>query len=79
MVNLPQLDDSFEHSGPHGVHLCLVFPRLYTTLSNVRKTLPDNHFAPGTVRKVVEGVLDGLDALHSAGIIHTGAFAVLLR
>ena len=74
-VNVPQLDDSFEHPGPHGNHICFVFPKLYTTLSNVRKTLPDNHFQSGTVKVIVEGLLDGLDALHGAGIIHTGMFS----
>ena len=73
-VNVPQLEDSFEHTGPHGVHLCLVFPKLFTTLSNVRRTLKDNYFPVDVVKVVINGVLKGLIALHGAGIIHTGAY-----
>ena len=67
-----QLLDHFEHKGPNGVHLCLVFPVMLSDgeVMTVREKL--RH--PGYVREISKQILQGLDFMHGLGLIHGGTY-----
>lgn len=65
--------DSFEFTGPHGTHCCLVAEALGYSLDYIRKLRDDDdrRVAPSIVKKVVKQVLLGLEYLHDeCGIVH---------
>ncbi|KAK5304602.1 hypothetical protein LTR99_003665 [Exophiala xenobiotica] len=66
--------DSFEISGQHGNHLCLVYEPMRETISTFQRRV-QNERLPGTVMKpLLRLLLMGLDYLHSeCQVIHTGA------
>lgn len=65
-----QLLDHFEHKGPNGTHLCLVFPMLISDgqVMTIRKKPRYANY----VRTVSKQILLGLDFLHERAIIHSG-------
>jgi serine/threonine-protein kinase SRPK3 len=70
-----QLLDHFEHSGPHGIHLCLVLELLGPNLEDVKNFyMMQKQMIPSKVAKrLVKQILLGLDYLHrSCKIVHTG-------
>lgn len=67
-----KLFDSFELTGPHGAHTCLVQQPLGLSLEQMldlrnTRTLTIDHLKPP-----LRQILIGLDFLHSAGVVHTG-------
>lgn len=72
--------DSFEISGQHGNHLCLVYEPMRETISTFQRRV-QNERLPGTVMKpLLRFLLMGLDYLHTkCHVIHTGAFTITCR
>jgi serine/threonine-protein kinase SRPK3 len=64
--------DSFEHKGPHGTHVCMVFEVLGENLLGLIKKWNHRGIPPPLVKQITKQVLLGLDYLHrECGIIHT--------
>jgi len=64
--------DSFEHKGPNGVHVCMVFEVLGENLLGLIKRWNHLGIPMPLVKQITKQVLLGLDHLHrECGIIHT--------
>jgi serine/threonine protein kinase len=67
-----QLLDYFEHFGPHGKHVCMVFETMGPNVLALIKRYNFKGIPLEIVRKVTTHTLIGLDYLHRiCGIIHT--------
>lgn len=72
---LRKLLDSFEVTGPHGRHLCLVHQPLGMSLYDlqIRARLNDKYITKEILRPSMRQLLAALDYLHrDAHVIHTG-------
>ncbi|KAJ9086733.1 serine/threonine protein kinase, CMGC, variant 2 [Entomophthora muscae] len=66
-----ELLDSFEHKGPNGVHICMVFEVLGENLLNLLHCYPKG-LPISLVKRIAKQTLMALDYLHrECGIIHT--------
>ncbi|EFN54568.1 hypothetical protein CHLNCDRAFT_58196 [Chlorella variabilis] len=66
--------DQFEHSGPHGRHVCMVFEVLGDNLLTLIRLYDHRGISLPVVRHLARQVLVALDYLHTqCHIIHTGA------
>ena len=64
--------DSFNHKGPHGEHVCMVFEVLGENLLGLIKRWNHRGIPMPLVKQITKQVLLGLDYLHrECGIIHT--------
>lgn len=64
--------DSFEHIGPNGTHVCMVFEVLGENLLGLIKRWNHRGIPIPLVKQITKQVLLGLDYLHrECGIIHT--------
>ena len=64
--------DSFEHKGPNGTHICMVFEVLGENLLGLIKRWNHRGIPSALVKQITKQVLLGLDYLHrECGIIHT--------
>jgi serine/threonine-protein kinase SRPK3 len=64
--------DSFEHRGPNGMHVCMVFEVLGENLLGLIKRWNHRGIPMPLVKQITKQVLLGLDYLHrECGIIHT--------
>ncbi|KAI0010780.1 kinase-like domain-containing protein [Xylariaceae sp. FL0662B] len=64
--------DSFDHKGPNGVHVCMVFEVLGENLLGLIKKWQHRGIPRDLVMQITKQVLMGLDYLHrECGIIHT--------
>ena len=64
--------DSFEHKGPNGLHICMVFEVLGENLLGLIKRWNHRGIPMPLVKQITKQVLLGLDYLHrECGIIHT--------
>lgn len=64
--------DSFNHKGPHGNHVCMVFEVLGENLLGLIKRWNHRGIPMPLVKQITKQVLLGLDYLHrECGIIHT--------
>lgn len=64
--------DSFEHKGPNGVHVCMVFEVLGENLLGLIKRWNHRGIPMPLVKQITKQVLLGLDYMHrDCGIIHT--------
>lgn len=64
--------DSFEHKGPNGTHVCMVFEVLGENLLGLIKRWNHRGIPMPIVKQITKQVLLGLDYLHrECGIIHT--------
>merc|ERR1719473_883070 len=67
-----QLIDYFEHYGPNGKHVCMVFETMGPNVLALIKRYNFKGIPLNIVRKVAAHTLIGLDYLHRiCGIIHT--------
>lgn len=68
--------DSFEHHGPNGKHVCIVFETLGASISGVLDCNPEYYhgglslFPTWMAKSVLRQVLIGICFLHSHGVIH---------
>lgn len=68
-----QLLDDFNHSGPNGVHVCLVLELLGPSVSAATKALFVDDRLPGIVaKKACKQIVLALEALHKQGSGHGG-------
>ncbi|KAL1962324.1 hypothetical protein VTN77DRAFT_9815 [Rasamsonia byssochlamydoides] len=77
---LVELLDSFEHQGPNGTHLCLVFEVMGPSVATIADRLPANILLSGTgqqssfpmwmAKSILRQVLLGIDFLHLNNIAH---------
>jgi serine/threonine-protein kinase SRPK3 len=65
------LIDRFEHNGPNGRHVCLVFHVMSDTLLGYRQMLPGEQLHDATAQRVAVQLLLALDYAHTFGVIHT--------
>ena len=64
--------DSFEHKGPNGVHVCMVFEVLGENLLGLIKRWNHRGIPMPLVKQITKQVLLGLDYMHrECGIVHT--------
>ncbi|MCJ1256343.1 hypothetical protein MMC24_004164 [Lignoscripta atroalba] len=64
--------DSFEISGPHGGHHCLVHKPLWTSLFHLQRRHPSRKFTEDLLRSALVYIFLALDYLHSdCQVIHT--------
>lgn len=64
--------DSFQHKGPNGIHICMVFEVLGENLLGLIKRWNHRGIPLPLVKQITKQVLLGLDYLHrECGIIHT--------
>lgn len=71
---VPRLLDSFTHTGPNGIHLCLVTEFLGPSLDHV---VADYHqggdrLDPEIVLKLSKQLLQAIELIHGAGYGHGG-------
>jgi serine/threonine-protein kinase SRPK3 len=70
--HIVSLLDHFEHSGPNGVHICLVFEALGESVLSTIKRYQYRGLPIHIVKQITKQVLLGLDYLHrECGVIHT--------
>lgn len=71
-AHVVSLLDSFEHKGPNGLHVCMVFEVLGENLLGLIKRWNHRGIPMPLVKQITKQVLLGLDYLHrECGIIHT--------
>ncbi|KAI9843776.1 MAG: hypothetical protein M1837_006137 [Sclerophora amabilis] len=64
--------DSFETSGSHGKHVCLVYEPMRETLSHFQRRIKDGRFPLLLLKASIRLLLMGLDYLHSeCQMVHT--------
>jgi serine/threonine-protein kinase SRPK3 len=73
--NIIKLLDHFEHTGPNGLHLCLVLELMLGDVDNFmggigRYAWPK--IRAKVIKEVAKQVLKGLEALAQLGITHNG-------
>lgn len=67
--------DHFEHRGPNGNHVCLVFKAMGPDLSRFRRLLPSMRLPPSLVKRISKQLLLGLFYLHeTCRVIHTSEY-----
>ena len=70
--HIVSLLDHFEHRGPNGDHVCLVFEALGESLISTLRRYHDRGLPIHIVKQITKQVLLGLDYLHrECGVIHT--------
>jgi serine/threonine-protein kinase SRPK3 len=70
--HIVSLLDHFEHSGPNGDHICLVFEALGESVLSTIKRYEYRGLPVHIVKQITKQVLLGLDYLHrECGVIHT--------
>jgi serine/threonine protein kinase len=67
-----QLLDHFEHKGPNGLHLCLVFPIMLS--DGEAMTVREKPRYSAYVREISKQILQGLEYIHELGLIHGGTY-----
>ncbi|KAF4509999.1 hypothetical protein G6O67_001928 [Ophiocordyceps sinensis] len=65
------LVDDFEHEGPNGTHVCLVFELIGETLRSFGAWFPDSMIPNEVMRRFTIQLLLALDFAHDHNVIHT--------
>ncbi|KAF2161550.1 hypothetical protein M409DRAFT_27948 [Zasmidium cellare ATCC 36951] len=68
---ITSLEDSFEHRGPNGNHVCLVFKLMAESLATFTDWFDDGGIPAPLVQKFTRQVLRAVEFAHSCGVIHT--------
>ena len=66
-----RMNDFFEHVGPHGTHVCMVFDVLGENLLSLIERYEYHGIPIPIVKSIAQQVLIGLEHIHSIEIIHT--------
>jgi len=67
-----RMTDSFEHQGPHGRHVCMVFEVLGDNLLGLIRHYDHEGIPLGIVKRLCREILEGLEFLHdTCRVIHT--------
>lgn len=67
-----RMTDTFDHRGPHGKHICMVFEVLGDNLLSLIRHYDHEGIPIDIVKKLTREILEGLDFLHrTCGVIHT--------
>lgn len=69
--------DDFEHSGPNGTHVCLVFELMGETLRSFGAWFIENRLPNSVMRRFTIQLLLVLDFAHEHNVIHTGIICSL--
>ena len=70
--NVLRLVSSFQHDGPNGLHVCMLFEVLGCNLLSMVKASNYKGLPLPLVKRIIREALTGIDFLHSrCGIIHT--------
>lgn len=65
--------DEFRHTGPHGVHVCLIFEVMGEDLGALVRRYSSEKLPVHLVKQVARQLLMGLEYLHrSCNVVHTG-------
>ncbi|KAK5654563.1 hypothetical protein OQA88_7192 [Cercophora sp. LCS_1] len=65
------LVDDFEHQGPNGTHVCLLFELMGETLRSFGAGFPEDMVPTPIMRKFTFQLICALDFAHESGVIHT--------
>ncbi|KAL3420982.1 serine/threonine protein kinase [Phlyctema vagabunda] len=65
------LQDHFEHQGPNGNHVCLVFKVMAESLRTFCSWFDGDQIPSPLVQKFTKQLLQAIDLAHSSGVIHT--------
>ncbi|CAG7990413.1 unnamed protein product [Penicillium salamii] len=65
------LVDDFEHQGPNGSHICLVFHLIGETLESFQEWFPEGRIPNQVMRRITIQMLLALDYAHDHNVIHT--------
>lgn len=69
---LPLIDE-FEHQGPHGKHVCLIFKAMGPDMSLYRRLFPQLMIPAPLIKDIARQLLLALSYLHdTCRVIHTG-------
>jgi serine/threonine-protein kinase SRPK3 len=68
-----QLIDEFEHTGPNGIHRCIISEVLGPPLSSdIEDLYPSEEYPIGLAKRIVAQIARGLEYLHHCGVVHGG-------
>ena len=68
-----QLIDEFEHTGPNGVHRCIITEVLGPPVSSdIEELYPDEKYPIGIAKRIVSQIARGLEYLHHCEVVHGG-------
>lgn len=70
--HITMLEDSFEHDGPNGRHVCLIFKVMGESMSTFQRSFPRAQIPSPLVQRFARHLLQAIDCAHSCGVIHTG-------
>lgn len=77
--SIRDLYETFEISGPHAIHQCLVQPPMHTSVADMMEVYHEPLTAP-FLKLVLRRLLTALDFLHTeADVIHTGTRICSMR
>ncbi|KAJ3114216.1 hypothetical protein HK098_007415 [Nowakowskiella sp. JEL0407] len=62
--------DQFEHQGPNGTHLCLVFEVMGVSVVSGTDYLPNQRYPVSVAKEIARQVLLGLSYVHECRIVH---------
>lgn len=71
---ISHLVDDFEHKGPNGNHVCLVFEVMGETLRSFGSWFNDNRIPTTIMTKFTTQLLLALDYAHKHDVIHAGEY-----
>lgn len=64
--------ESFTISSTHGEHICIVIDVTGPSLRDIQRLSPKNVLETQVIQKACASILETLDELHTAGLIHGG-------
>jgi serine/threonine-protein kinase SRPK3 len=73
-----QFIDEFEHSGPNGVHRCIISEVLGPPLSSdIEDLYPSEEYPVHVAKRIVAQIARGLEYLHHCGVVYGGTWLEL--
>lgn len=72
--HITMLEDSFEHEGPHGTHVCLIFKVMGESMSTFQKSFPNASIPSPLVQHFTTQLLQAIACAHDCDVVHTGTY-----